>query len=75
MKKISIGALVTGVIIAVMGFCIRIKEQASIAIIGGADGPTSVFIAGKVPNRIGSIALIVRTLLLIVCILIIRRKK
>ena len=58
MKKISIGALVTGVIIAVMGFCIRIKEQASIAIIGGADGPTSVFI-----------------LLLIVCILIIRRKK
>ena len=32
---------------------VKIKQRASIGIIGGADGPTSVFIAGKVPEGLG----------------------
>ena len=38
-------------------FSLTLKEAASIAIIGGADGPTSIFLAGKLaPNLLGAIA-------------------
>ena len=39
------------------GFELTLKQAASIAIIGGADGPTSIFLAGKLaPELLGAIA-------------------
>ncbi len=39
------------------GFELTLKQAASIAIIGGADGPTSIFLAGKLaPEMLGAIA-------------------
>ena len=39
------------------GFELSLKQAASIAIIGGADGPTSIFLAGKLaPELLGAIA-------------------
>lgn len=39
------------------GFELNLKQAASIAIIGGADGPTSIFLAGKLaPELLGAIA-------------------
>lgn len=48
MKKV-IGVLLalTGTIMAAIGLWIKMKGQMSM-VIGGADGPTSIFIAGKV---------------------------
>lgn len=49
------------------------KEAASISIIGGADGPTAIFVAGKMPATdyllpIGLIvALIVTAIYIVVC--------
>ena len=52
MKKwIMIGAIVIGVIVAFTALKISITKDrttASISIIGGADGPTSIFLAGKI---------------------------
>ena len=52
MKKwIMIGAIVIGVIVAftALKICItKDRTTASISIIGGADGPTSIFLAGKI---------------------------
>ena len=52
------GTLVGGVILSQMGFVDFTLQQASaISIIGGADGPTSIFIATKLaPELLGAIA-------------------
>ena len=45
--------------------CIRDRNNNAIAIIGGADGPTSVFVAGKLNSVLVSILLIAIILSLI----------
>ncbi len=45
----TVGAVVAGVLIA-KHFIHVDKENHSVQIIGGADGPTSVFLAGKIPG-------------------------
>ena len=47
-KAITIIIAVLGVIVAAIGIQGKAKNAVAISIIGGADGPTSVFIAGKV---------------------------
>ena len=45
---VAIGVVVAGVLVA-KHYINENKENHSVAIIGGADGPTSVFLAGQVP--------------------------
>lgn len=68
---------VSGVIIAAISVILKEKERASlstaISIIGGADGPTSIFLAGKVgadfltAGIIGGIILVILGIILTVC--------
>lgn len=53
MKKV-VGGIITviGLVLAVTGIVTKVNGATSI-VIGGADGPTSVFIAGKVGNGFG----------------------
>ncbi len=46
-KMIGVLLALTGTIMAAIGLWIKMKGQMSM-VIGGADGPTSIFIAGKV---------------------------
>lgn len=46
-KSVAIFMIVVGVILGIWGVNAKVKETAAIGIIGGADGPTSIFIAGK----------------------------
>lgn len=46
-KIIGLGAIGVGVIIAGIGIFLKIKKNIAVSIIGGEDGPTSVFVAGK----------------------------
>ena len=46
MKKSGLAALLAGAAAALCGVVFFRREAASIAIIGGADGPTAIFIAG-----------------------------
>ena len=49
MKKIlAIGIAVLGILAVAIGIHWKTKNAVAISIIGGADGPTSVFLAGKV---------------------------
>ena len=41
---------VIGCVLVIFGINMKIKENASVAVIGGADGPTAIFLAGKVGN-------------------------
>lgn len=60
MKKIiSAIAVLLGLILLQIGIRWKLRNAASIAIIGGADGPTAIFVAGKIGNgmEVGAIGL------------------
>ena len=76
MKKIlGIGLSVIGIVAVIITVILKIKRQMSISIIGGADGPTSVFIAGKVGNTSVAVGVIVGIVLLVIGIFMIRKKR
>ena len=53
------------------------KKTESVSVIGGADGPTSVFIAGKLGSNTGiiTIGIIAAVILLVVVIIYFKKKK
>lgn len=75
MKKLGISIIIIGIIISIMGITMKIKKYASFGIIGGADGPTSIFIAGKIPGSIGIIGMVFGLLLFVLGVYFIFRKK
>lgn len=76
MKKI-IGVIIAivGIIIAGFGISMKQKEAMAISIIGGADGPTSVFLAGKLGTTSFLAIIVVAVVLLAVRVAIIVKKK
>lgn len=46
-KRLGIIAGILGIVLAVIGIVLKQKENAAVSVIGGADGPTSIYIAGK----------------------------
>ena len=79
MKKIlGIVAGIVGIISVIVGVALKMNNNAisAIAIIGGADGPTSVFVAGKLNSVLVSILLIaIGVVMLIVAIIFYFLKK
>lgn len=49
-KAVSVILTVVGIAFASLGITLRTKETSAISIIGKADGPTSVFLAGRIGN-------------------------
>ena len=76
MKKV-IGILLTtvGIVAAVFSIILKVKGHMSVSIIGGADGPTSIFLAGKVGNTSAVLGVIVGIILFAAGIFMIARRK
>ena len=72
MKKVCAIVLTIAGLLAV-GFEIhtKIKESAAISIIGGADGPTAIFLAGKVNHDFSIAAIIVGIVLVLIALLLV----
>lgn len=53
------------------------KAATSVTVIGGADGPTSIFLAGKVPDRsmIVTVAAVTVIVVLLLVLFLIRRRR
>lgn len=47
-RKIGIGTIIFGLISFVIGIICEVYQGQAVTVIGGADGPTSVFMAGKI---------------------------
>lgn len=60
---------IIGVIMTICGIVGKEKKAASISIIGGADGPTSIFLAGKVGNEFSIGLIIIGIALIVVAVL------
>ena len=74
MKKFGAGMIALSIIVFITGLIMKTKQRAAIGIIGGADGPTSVFIAGKVPEGLGIMGIFCGILLLGAGLYLIYRK-
>ena len=73
MKKIiAIISTVIGVILLLIGAVIKVKKHMAISVIGGADGPTSVFLAGTLGDGVslffltGGIAFVVAAVIMLI---------
>ena len=80
MKKVfGIVLLITGLIATVCGIVSLINvistATASVSIIGGADGPTSIFLAGKMGNPLTGIIVAGIALVIIGIVMLIKEKK
>lgn len=64
-KCLGIIAGILGIVLAVIGIVLKQKENAAVSVIGGADGPTSIYIAGKL-NGDNFVFLIVIGIILLV---------
>lgn len=77
MKKV-VGGIITiiGIVMVAWGIHVYVfaKEATSI-LIGGADGPTSVFIAGKVGNGFGLGTIFVGIILVVAGVVILIKSK
>ena len=75
MKKIILYIIACiGIFLAAAGIIFKQKQSASLGIIGGADGPTSILVAGKLGGSIFD-GLIAAGILLILCVVICIIKK
>lgn len=67
MKKIlRIGACILGILFIILGGIMKIKENTALSIIGGADGPTAVFIAGKLNSKFTYLPIVIGIVLLVI---------
>ncbi len=76
MKKV-IGVVlgIMGILLFVGGIVTKIKGYMTFSIIGGADGPTSVFIAGKLGDGFSEGLLIIGCILLVSTGIILYKRK
>lgn len=76
MKKwVALIIAVLGIILAGFGISAKIKGAASVGIIGGADGPTAVFVAGNVGDGVSIGVILIGIFLVVAGVLIYRKMK
>ena len=76
MKKwIAVIVAVIGIILAGFGISSKIKGASSVGIIGGADGPTAIFVAGKVGDGFSLGIILLGIVLMVDGILVYRKMK
>lgn len=70
MKKVfGIVTCIVGILLVIFGGIIKAKENTAISIIGGADGPTSVYVAGKLNGNLAIILIIIGLVLLVAAVI------
>lgn len=76
MRKIlgMIGGVI-GMLLVIWGIAMRTKENAAVSIIGGADGPTSIFVAAKLDESFICLILAVGVILIVAAVIMVLKKR
>ena len=76
MKKAVTAVLgLLGILAVCVGIDMKQKSAVAVSIIGGADGPTSIFLAGKVGNDFSMAGIVIGILLIITAAILIARSR
>lgn len=74
-KGIGILSCAIGLFFVVFGIVRKVKEHTVVSVIGGADGPTSVFIAGKSDGSLTNFLMLAGIILLAVVLIAYFKRK
>lgn len=74
-KAMGIGSCIIGVLFVVFGSVMKMKGDSSISVIGGADGPTSVFVAGKLNSDVSVFLILIGVVLLAIAFIVCLKRK
>lgn len=76
MKKVAgiIGCIIGFLLISIGGI-MKAKEYTAVSIIGGADGPTSIFIAGKLGGDLSISLILIGVVVLIMTLICYLKRK
>lgn len=74
-KTLAIIIAVIGILLAAIGIHWKSKAAVAISIIGGADGPTSIFLAGKIGDGMILGTILIGIVLLVVGVMIYKKIK
>lgn len=72
---LAVIAAVAGMIAVIYGVYTKIKGSLSISLIGGADGPTSIFLAGKLNSGFSMIFIIAGVIVLAFVLFLLLKKR
>lgn len=77
MKKVVTVLLgLVGVMLVVFNFFLKVENTPTrVSVIGGADGPTSIFLAGKVVPNLSLMGVIIGVILIVVAIILATNKR
>ncbi len=74
--RAALVAGISGAVLLIVGIALKIKRHTSISIIGSADGPTSIFLAGKINYDGLALPLIAAAvLLLLACVWLAKKER
>lgn len=73
-KMVGIIMGIFGILLSVAGIAVKLKESVSVSAIGGVDGPTSVFVAGRVNENAPAQLLLAGMILLVVGAIVFRKR-
>lgn len=74
-KILSIIGIMIGIMALIIGGAMKVIKPFTVSIIGGADGPTSVFLAGKVGSEVSGRLLIIGVVFLIFSVILLNARK
>lgn len=76
MKKVfGIGSCMMGMLLVISGAVMKLKGQTTVTVIGGADGPTSIFVAGKLNGDFSVMLILGGSVLLAIAAMIYWKRK
>ena len=76
MKKVlGIIGCIIGFLLVILGSVMKAKENTAVSIIGGADGPTSVFVAGQLNGDLAILFILIGIAVLAIILIGYLKKK
>ncbi|EEG57590.1 hypothetical protein CLOSTASPAR_00394 [[Clostridium] asparagiforme DSM 15981] len=74
-KVLGIIMGILGLVLVIIEILLKMEESMSISVIGGADGPTSIFLAGRIGGNISILIIIVGVILMVIAGFILFKRK
>lgn len=74
-KVLGIIMGILGLVLVIIEILLKMEESMSISVIGGADGPTSIFLVGRIGGNISILIIIVGVILMVIAGFILFKRK
>lgn len=74
-KVVGIIGCIIGFLLVIFGGVMKAKEHTAVSIIGGADGPTSIFLAGSLNGDLSISLILIGVVVLVITLIVCLKRK